>query len=49
MLYIAATTMLVSAAIIVERKEERHVYKVQWPIYYISEVLLDSKVQYPHV
>jgi hypothetical protein len=29
MLYIAATTMLVSAAIIVERKEERHVYKVQ--------------------
>jgi hypothetical protein len=35
--------------IIVERKEEGHVYKVQQPIYYISEVLLGSKVWYPHV
>ena len=43
--------MVVSAAIIVEREEEGHVYKykVQRPIYYISEVLSDSKVQYPHV
>jgi prephenate dehydrogenase len=43
MLYIAATTMVVSAAIVVERKEEGHVYKVR-PVYYISEVLSDSKV-----
>jgi hypothetical protein len=42
MLYIAATTMAVSAAIVVERKG--HMYKVQRPIYYISEVLSDSKV-----
>jgi hypothetical protein len=49
MLYIAASTMVVSAAIVLERKEEGHVYKVQRPVYYISEVLLDSKIWYPHV
>jgi hypothetical protein len=49
MLYIAATTMVASAAIVVERKEEGHVYKVQWPVYYISEVLSNSKVWYLHV
>jgi hypothetical protein len=49
MLYVAATSMVVSAAIIMEREEEGHVYKVQRPVYYISEVLLDSKIRYPHV
>jgi hypothetical protein len=49
MLYIAATSTMVSAAIIVEREEEGHVYKVQRPIYYMSEVLSDSKIRYPHV
>jgi hypothetical protein len=49
MLYIAATNMVVSEAIVVEREEEEHVYKVEWPIYYISEVLLYSKIRYPHV
>jgi hypothetical protein len=39
---------MVSAAIVVERKEG-HVYKVQRPVYYISEVLTDSKIRYPHV
>jgi hypothetical protein len=48
MLYIAAANMVVSAAIVVEREEE-HVYKVQRLVYYISEVLLDSKIRYPHV
>jgi hypothetical protein len=33
---------MVRAAIVVER-EEGHVYKVQQLIYYISEVLTDSK------
>jgi hypothetical protein len=33
----------------VEREEEQHVYKVHRPVYYISEVLTDSKIQYPHV
>ena len=39
MLYIAATTAVVSTAIVVEREEEGRVYKVQRPVYYISEVL----------
>jgi hypothetical protein len=33
MLYIVATTTIVNTAIVVERKEEGHVYKVQRPIY----------------
>jgi hypothetical protein len=49
LLYIAAATMVVSAAIIVEREEEGYVFKIQRPVYYISDVLSDSKVQYPHV
>jgi hypothetical protein len=48
-LYIAATSTVVSAAIVVERQEEGHVYKVQRPVYYISEVLTDSKIRYPQV
>jgi hypothetical protein len=49
MLYIATTSMMVSTAIIMEREEEGRVYKVQWPVYYISEVLSVSKIWYPHV
>jgi hypothetical protein len=49
MLYIAATSMVVSATIVMEREEEGHVYKVQRPVYYISEVLSDSKIRYPHM
>jgi hypothetical protein len=49
MLYIAETSMVVSAAIMVEREEEGHVYKVQQPIYYVSEFLTYSKIRYPQV
>jgi hypothetical protein len=49
LLYIAATTMVVSAVIIVEREEDGHVFKVHRLVYYVSEVLLDCKVQYLHV
>jgi hypothetical protein len=40
---------MVSVAIIVEREEKGHVFKVQQPVYYVREVLLDSKIWYPHV
>jgi hypothetical protein len=49
MLYISATSSMVSTTIVVERKEEGHIYKVQRPVYYISEVLTDSKIWYSHV
>ena len=39
LLYISATTHVVSAAIVVERAEEGRVHKVQRPVYYVSEVL----------
>ena len=49
LLYIAATTHVVSTAIVVERKEEGHAYGVQRPVYFISEVLSESKVRYPPI
>ena len=49
LLYIVATTTVVSMAIVVERAEEGHVYKVQRSVYYISKVLSESKAKYPHV
>ena len=39
MLYIEATSTVISTAIVVEREEEGRVYKVQRLIYYISKVL----------
>ena len=44
LLYIAATTHVVSTAIVVERNVEGHAYSVQRPVYFISEVLSASKV-----
>jgi len=40
---------VVSAALVVEREEEGHALKVQHPIYFISEVLSDSKTRYPQI
>jgi hypothetical protein len=48
-LYVAATTQVVSAVIVVERTEEGHALPVQRPVYYISEVLSDTKACYPQV
>jgi ribonuclease HI/transposase InsO family protein len=45
-LFIAATTQVVSAVIVVERTEEGHALPVQRPIYYISEVLSKTKAHY---
>ena len=49
LLYIAATTQVVSAAHVVEREEEGHALKAQHPMYFISEVLSDSKTRYPQI
>ena len=49
LLYIVATTQVASAALVVEREEEGHTLKVQRPIYFVSEVLYDSKTHYPQI
>ena len=43
-----ANSRAVSVAIVVERKEAGKEYLVQPPVYYISEVLIESKQRYPH-
>jgi ribonuclease HI len=49
LIYVAATTLLVSAAIVVERREEGHALPVQRPVYFISKVLSETKVRYPQI
>ena len=49
LLYIVATTQVVSGALVVEREEEGHAFKVQHPMYFISEVLSDSKTHYSQI
>jgi hypothetical protein len=49
LLYLAATTHVVSTAIVVERQEDGHAYPVQRPVYFVSEVLSKSKARYQPV
>ena len=49
LIYIAATSRIVSTAIVVEREEAGHAYKVQCPVYFISEVLNEPRTRYPQV
>jgi hypothetical protein len=49
LLYISCTTHVVSTALVVERAEEGHAYPVQYPVYFISEVLGPSKKKYSQV
>jgi hypothetical protein len=46
LLYISASTQVVRAVLGAERPEEGHQYPVQRLVYYVSEVLSDSKVMY---
>ena len=38
-----------STVLVIERDEPSHIYKVQQPVYFISEVLGESKARYPQV
>ena len=49
LIYIAATSRVVSTAIVVEREEAGHAYKVQHSVYFISKVLNEPKTNYPPV
>jgi hypothetical protein len=49
LLYLAATIHVVSTTIIVERQENGHAYPVQRPVYFVSEVLSESKIRYQPV
>jgi hypothetical protein len=49
LIYVAATTQVVSAAIVVEIREEGHALPVQRPVYFISEVLSETKIRYPQI
>jgi hypothetical protein len=49
LLYLAATTHVVSTVIVVERREGGHAYLVQRPVYFVSEVLSEYKARYQPV
>jgi ribonuclease HI/transposase InsO family protein len=45
LIYVAATTQVVSATVVVKRREG-HTLLIQRPVYFISEVLFETKVYY---
>jgi hypothetical protein len=49
LLYLTATTHVVSTAIVVERQEDGHAYPVQRPVYFVNEVLSEFKERYQPV
>jgi len=49
LLYVASMTQVVSAAVVVERQEEGHALPVQRPVYFVSEVLSETKARSPQI
>jgi hypothetical protein len=49
LIYVVATTQVVSAAVVVKRREEGHALLIQSPVYFISEVLSETKIRYPQI
>jgi hypothetical protein len=49
LIYVAATTQVVSATIVVKRREEGHALLIQRLVYFISEVLSETKICYPQI
>jgi hypothetical protein len=49
LLYVTATTQVVSVALVAERENEGHILKIQRSVYYISEVLTESTSQYTQI
>jgi hypothetical protein len=45
-LYVSVTTQVANAVIVVERTEEGHALPVQRPVYYVCEVLSETKARY---
>jgi hypothetical protein len=49
LLYVMATTQVISATLVVEREEPGHIYKLQRSVYYIGKVLYDCETHYNQV
>jgi hypothetical protein len=48
-LYISATSNVVSTTIVIKRGESNTNRKIQYPVYFVSEVLSDSKTRYFYI
>jgi len=48
-LYLSCTTHIISSVLVAEWEDQNRQYKMQHPVYFISEVLSESKVRYPQV
>jgi hypothetical protein len=49
LLYITATNQVVSVAIVIERKEEGKIQTIHRSVYFLSQILVESKTRYPHI